>query len=286
MGIVRCMKVMSTGQGNLYIVCDSCDNFCDATAHGYNDLTRNGIERFKCKSCVAADDLRKELEILRAGVKASGVRIVSGDLGDQGEEVVGGFDEREVYSLVADDDMADVQGGDLSKTPEDCIQGVILGDSMVGVLGTNLQRKFSGMARCCLPGAKIAELKKVVVNTVAENDKVVVWAGTNDVKTITNAQFKSEIGDLLGEIKKLTGDISMISLLPRYGVQEHRFWEWKRVQVLNRLLEKLCGEAGVQFIDLWSPCRTDWISRDGIHLSKIGNQVASRLVVDRLMPKN
>ncbi|KAG8191529.1 hypothetical protein JTE90_019593 [Oedothorax gibbosus] len=159
MGIVRCMKVMSTGVGRLYIVCDVCEKFCDANVHGLKEVKKNERKLFKCNSCVTLAAMKEELDALKASMKDSSEQKGEGVCGLNTVNTDG-----EVYSLV--DEVSDSRELDVSIIVEDSIHGVVWGDSMVGILGTNIQRKFSNMVRCCLPGAKVADITKTVEKTV------------------------------------------------------------------------------------------------------------------------
>lgn len=264
MGLVKNLKEMKTGgaSGDLYVECDKCGNLVEANKGGVTGVSMQDKVNFTCKICKEVEDLRKELEDLK--VKLAGEKV----------EV-----QREEVKI----DKA-VQCG-VSEGVDTITQGMVLGDSMVRVLGNLVGKKKRDVVRCCLPGATVKKVGEVAKSAIKKGGaKVVIWAGTNDVGKATNEEFERDVTELLTEVKTKEVEVTVLGLLPRYGVQNG--WINQRAKAMNKLLQAVCKREEVRFLDVWNASRRNWTGRDSLHLSWVGNREVAKLVLDSMEAKN
>jgi len=262
MGVIKLFKEIKTGNGDRFILCDSCEMFLEFSKCGLGDLKVDTNE-FICAKCIQLKCLTdKKDNLVSVGTDCQGLKEVevlkevAGNIGLQGKSVQD-FETR----------------------------GVILGDSMVKFVGNEIGRVKPNIVRCSLSGAKVKDIKQAIKKgVVSNNDKVIIWAGTNNVGVSINKDFKSDFKDMLEGVKSKTSEVRVLGLLPRYGVKYG--FDNQRAKVMNRIIEEACMDQGIEFLNLWGVCKRHWVSWDGIHLSRVGNREVANLLLSGLNSKN
>ena len=125
----------------------------------------------------------------------------------------------------------------------------------------------------CLHGAKIEAITERVENIVGlgKGGSVLVHVGTNIVETAIVRKYKN----LVRTLKQTRVEQVILSgILPVIGRRGHRYRNC-RGMAINMLVEKLCREEEVGFVDLWGSFvgRADMYMKDGLHLSGKGAAV-------------
>jgi lysophospholipase L1-like esterase len=266
MGVIKLLKEIRSGKGDKFIMCDSCEMFSDCSKLDLGNLEVD-TEEFVCAKCVQLKGLldresgRKDI-LVSVGTDCQGL--------SEGEVVKEGEGKGKAsLNLVRDFET----------------KGVILGDSMVRFVGNEVGRVKPNVVRCCLSGARVKDVKQAVQRgAVSKNDKVTIWAGTNNVGVSNNNDFRRDFTEMLEGVKSKTRDVRVLGLLPRYGVKCG--FSNQRARVMNRILKEVCVEQGVGFVDLWGVCKRHWVSWDGIHLSGEGNREVATLILNGLDSKN
>lgn len=271
MGVLMLLKQIRAGKGDVYIECDECEMICLASKSGLDiRLYKEDCEvPFICERCTRIKELEDRLVEGKICVcdKSEGKCPVVKDA-----------------STITVERSKTLVIPTASKEVDYVTQGIVLGDSMVRHVGNDVSRVKRRITRCCMPGAKVKDLiGEVQKGAVKAGDKTVLWVGTNNVGSSNNVEFKKDVGELLGVIKAQTEDVSVVGLLPRFGVNTG--WLNQRAKMLNGLLKGMCAEAEVSFIDVWKVSQRDWVGRDGVHLSRVGNQAVSNLILNG-MSKN
>jgi len=147
----------------------------------------------------------------------------------------------------------------------------LIGDSMVRVIGDKLCRTDMDFVRICLPGATVKDVDKIISNTneIKVGDSVTIWAGTNDVLQKNYRHSLSVFERMLNSLKERACTVNVLGLMPGGGCE---WW------LYNMELERLCNEMNVRFIGWKNEWSKDWMAKDGIHLSRLGNsKVFNRL---------
>ena len=125
----------------------------------------------------------------------------------------------------------------------------------------------------CLPGAKIEAITETVENIVClgKGGSVLVHVGTNIVETAIVRKYKN----LVRTLKQTRVEHVILSgILPVIGRRGHIYRNCRGMSI-NMLVEKLCREEEVGFVDLWGSFvgRADMYMKDGLHLSGKGAAV-------------
>lgn len=269
MAVMKLLKEIKNGQGDKYVKCSECGMlalFSDTGLGEDEELTS-----FTCAKCLRVIELEKLL-LEEKNKESNNPEIKGLNFVDRSTDSkdLGGKTNLKIEKV---------------KSVNYEMKGVVLGDSLVRHVGSEVSKVFPRVAKCCLPGARVKDvLDAVNRGAVQENDKVVLWAGTNDVCHSTNQKFREDLVELVDKTKELSQDISVMSLLPRYGLKYG--WENQRVKVLNDLIQKVCIDKGITFVNVWGECQRDWIGWDGVHLSRKGNQAVGNLMMINMESKN
>ena len=123
----------------------------------------------------------------------------------------------------------------------------------------------------CLPGAKIEAITERVENIVGlgKGGSVLVHVGTNNVEREGTTAMVRKYRNLVRTLKQTRVEQVILSgILPVIGRWGHRYRNC-RGMAINMLVEKLCKEEEVGFVDLWGSFvgRADMYMKDGLHLS-------------------
>ena len=129
----------------------------------------------------------------------------------------------------------------------------------------------------CFPGTKIEAITERVENIVGsgKGGSVLVHIGTNNVEREGTTAIVNKYRKLVRTLKQMQVEQVILSgILPVIGRRGHRFQNC-RGMAINMLVEKLCREEEVGFVDLWGSFvgRADMYMKDGLHLSGKGAAV-------------
>ena len=129
----------------------------------------------------------------------------------------------------------------------------------------------------CLPGAKIEAITERVENIVGsgKGGSVLVHVGTNNVEMEGTTVIVRKYRNLVRTLKQTRVEqVILLGILPVKGRRGHKYRNCRGVAI-NMLVEKLCREEEVGFVDLWGNFvgRADMYMKDGLHLSGNGAAV-------------
>ena len=152
---------------------------------------------------------------------------------------------------------------------------VFVGDSIVRKTDRVLNKGDDVVV--CLPGAKIEAIIERVENIVGsgKGGSVLVHVGTNNVEREGTTAIVRKYRQLVRTLKQTRVEQVILSgILPLMGRRGHKCRNC-RGMVINMLVQKLCREEEVGFVDLWGSIigRADMYMKDGLHLSGKGAAV-------------
>ena len=129
----------------------------------------------------------------------------------------------------------------------------------------------------CLPGAKIEAITERVENIVGsgKGGSVLVHVGTNNVEREGTTAIVRKYRQLVRTLKQTRVEQVILSgILPVMGRRGHKYRNC-RGMAINMLVQKLCREEEVGFVDLWGSFvgRADMYMKDGLHLGGKGAAV-------------
>ena len=127
---------------------------------------------------------------------------------------------------------------------------VFLGDSIVRKTERVLN-KGDGVV-VCLPGAKIEAITERVENIVgsSKGGYVLVHVGTNNIEREAKTAMFRKYRNLVRTLKQTRVEqVILLGILPVIGMRGHRYRNC-RGMAINMLVEKLCREEEVGFVDL------------------------------------
>ena len=152
---------------------------------------------------------------------------------------------------------------------------VFVGDSIVRKTDRVLNKGDDVVV--CLPGAKIEAITQRVKNIVGsgKGGSVLVHVGTNNVEREGTTAIVRKYRQLVRTLKQTRVEQVILSgILPVMGRRGHKYRNC-RGMAINMLVQKLCMEEEVGFVDLWGSFvgRADMYMKDGLHLSGKGAAV-------------
>ena len=151
---------------------------------------------------------------------------------------------------------------------------VFVGDSIVRKTDRVLNKGDDVMV--CLPGTKIDSITERVENIVGSSKGgSVLFVGTNIVEREGTTAIVRKYRQLVRALKQTRVEQVMLSgMLPVIGRRGHKYRNC-RGMAINTLVQKLCREEEVEFVDLWGSFvgRADMYMKDGFHLSGKGAAV-------------
>ena len=129
----------------------------------------------------------------------------------------------------------------------------------------------------CLPGDKIEAITEKVENIVGsgKGGSVLVHVGTNNLEREGTTAIVMKCRNLVRTLKQTRVEqVIMSGILPVIGRRGRRYRNCRGMEI-NMLVEKLCREEKVGFVDLWGSFvgRADMYMKDGLHLSGKGAAV-------------
>ena len=194
----------------------------------------------------------KEWEVGETGGKETGGKETGGK--GSGQNVMEGI-ERKSYSAAV------IEG--VRKRAR-----VFVGDSIVRKTDRVLNKGDDVVV--CLPGAKIEAITERVKNIVGsgKGGSVLVHVGTNNVESEGTTAIVRKYRQLVRTLKQTRVEqIIMSGILPVMGRRGHKYRNC-RGMAINMLVQKLCKEEEVGFVDLWGSFvgRAYMYMKDGLHL--------------------
>ena len=152
---------------------------------------------------------------------------------------------------------------------------VFVGDSIVRKTDRVLNKGDDVVV--CLPGAKIEAITERVKNIVGsgKGGSVLVHVGTNNVEREGTTAIVRKYRQLVRTLKQTRVEQVILSgILPVMGRRGHKYRNC-RGMAINMLVQMLCREEEVGFVDLWGSFvgRADMYMKDGLHLSGKGAAV-------------
>ena len=152
---------------------------------------------------------------------------------------------------------------------------VFVGDSIVRKTDRVLNKGDDVVV--CLPGAKIEAITERVNNIVGsgKGGSVLVHGGKNNVEREGTTAIVRKYRQLVRTLKQTRVEQVILSgILPVMGRRGHKYRNC-RWMAINMLVQKLCREEEVGFLDLWESFvgRADMYMKDGLHLSGKGAAV-------------
>ena len=154
---------------------------------------------------------------------------------------------------------------------------VFMGDSILRKTDKTLNKGEDVVV--CLPGARIEHVTERVENTLGhgQGGSILVHVGTNNADREGTTRIVKRYRQLVGKLKKTRVEQIILSgMLPVMGGRGVAYRNCKRMAI-NVLVEQMCEEEGVGFVDLWGYFvgKEDMYMRDGLHLSGKGAAVFS-----------
>ena len=152
---------------------------------------------------------------------------------------------------------------------------VFVGDSIVRKTDRVLNKGDDVVV--CLPGAKIEAITERVKNIVGsgKGGSVLVHVGTHNVEREGTTAIVRKYRQLVRTLKQTRVEQVILSgILPVMGRRGHKYRNC-RGMAINMLVQRLCREEEVGFVDLWGSFvgRADMYMKDGLHLSGKGAAV-------------
>ena len=152
---------------------------------------------------------------------------------------------------------------------------VFVGDSIIRKTDRVLNKGDDVVV--CLPGAKIEAITERVKNIVGsgKGGSVLVHVGTNNVEREGTTAIVRKYRQLVRTLKQTRVEqVVLLGILPVMGRRGHKYRNC-RGMAINMLVQKLCREEEVGFVDLWGSFvgRADMYMKDGLHLSGKGAAV-------------
>ena len=155
-------------------------------------------------------------------------------------------------------------------------ESVFMGDSILRNTDKTLSKGEDVVV--CLPGARIEHMTERE-NKLGHGQEgsVLVHVGTNNADREGTTRIVQRYRQLVGKLKKpRVEQIILSGILPVMRGRGATYRNCKRMAI-NALVEQMCEEEGVGFLDLWGYFggKEDMYVRDGLHLSGKGAAVFS-----------
>ena len=149
---------------------------------------------------------------------------------------------------------------------------IYVGDSIVRKTDRRLGKGKDVVV--CLPGARIEHVTERVEKIVGrgKGGTILVHVGTNNADKEGTTAIVKKYRDLLKRTKQArVAQIILSGILPVIGSRNQGYRNSRRMSI-NRLVQQLCKEEDVGFVDLWSSfvAKEEMYMRDGLHLSGKG----------------
>ena len=126
----------------------------------------------------------------------------------------------------------------------------------------------------CLPGARVEHVTEIVQRIMGRGNggTILVHIGTNNADKEGSTEILKKYRKLLKKMKEAwVGQIILSGILPVFGTRNQGYRNSRRMTV-NWMVQQLCGEEEVGFVDLLNSFvgKEEMYLRDGLHLSGNG----------------
>ena len=160
---------------------------------------------------------------------------------------------------------------------------LFMGDSILRKTDRTLSK---GEDVVCLPGARIEHVTERVENVLGhgQGGSILVHVGTNNADRDGTTKIVQRYRELVETLKKTrVGQIILSGILPVMRGREATYRNCKNMAI-NALVEQMCEEEGVGFVDLWGYFvgKENMYMRDGLHLSGKGAAVFSENLLESM----
>ena len=151
---------------------------------------------------------------------------------------------------------------------------IVIGDSMTKLITGRKLSKSSNVTTKSFPGATIEDLKHYSKPTLKfKPDKIIIHAGTNNLKKATPKQIKTKLAKAIQGIKQEhpSVEIAVSSVFRRNDAKssdEKKVMDGKILEV-NKLLRNLCDEHNFDFINN-DNINDNCLNTGGLHLNPKG----------------
>ena len=154
---------------------------------------------------------------------------------------------------------------------------VFMGDSILRKTDRTLSKGEDIVV--CLPGARIEHVTERVENVLGhgQGGSILVHVGTNNADRDGTTKIVQRYRELVETLKKTRVEQIILSgILPVMRGRGATYRNCKNMAI-NALVEQMCEEEGLGFVDLWGYFvgKEDMYVRDGLHLSGKGAAVFS-----------
>ena len=190
-----------------------------------------------CASGISQDHPRRDST--RRGKQERRTRKEDGWNQDWTEDGTGWRKKKLTYSA------AEIDGCERTST-------IYVGDSIVRKTDRRLGKWKDVVV--CLPGARIEHVTERVEKIVGRGKRgtILVHVGTNNADKEGTTAIVRRYRDLLKRTKQARiGQIILSGILPVIGSRNQGYRNSRRMSI-NRLVQQLCKEEDVGFVDLWS----------------------------------
>ena len=149
---------------------------------------------------------------------------------------------------------------------------IYVGDSIVRKTDSTLNKDEDIVV--CLPGGKLEHVTERVQRITGRGNggNLLVHIGSNNIDKEGTTAIVKKYRNLLKKTKETrVGQIILSGILSVFGTRIQRYRNLRRMAV-NGMVEQLCREEEVGFVDLWDSFvgKKEMYSRDGLHLSGKG----------------
>lgn len=165
----------------------------------------------------------------------------------------------------------------LSNTPTE--KALIIGDSIL----RNVRLETPGTIVQCIPGARATDIEanlKVLAKSKRKYSRIVIHAGTNDIRLRQSEVTKNNFISVCAVAKKMCREVICSGPLPARRSDE----VYSRLSSLNLWLSEWCSSSDIGFINNWPDFwgRPGLLKRDGLHPSWRGSRVLSNNIAASL----
>ena len=157
------------------------------------------------------------------------------------------------------------------------IERVFMGDSILRKTDKTLSKGENVVV--CLPEARIEHVTERIENTLGggQGGSILVHVGANNADREGTTRIVQRYRQLVGKLKNTRAEQIILSgILPVMGGRGATYRNCKRMAI-NALVEQMCEDEGVGFLDLWGYFvgKENMYVRDGLHLSGMGATIFS-----------
>ncbi len=259
------MYSLSFSVGDEGFTCDKCREIVRLTEKVLELETRIQTLVEDSKNVRAVDTA---LDVTSSGTSVHCSVLVTLEPVQQGNWVTGGLVAGQNTTLPF---RSEHQTGSPTEKPGE--SALVICDSIV----RNVKIETPATIVHCLPGARVPDILanlKVLANAKRKFSKIVIHAGTNDVRLRQSEITKNYVKEVCELASTMSDTVICSGPLPAYRGDEIH----SRLSSLNGWMSKWCPQNNIGFIDNWTSFwgRPDLLKRDGVHPSWGGAALLSR----------